>query len=327
YKWLCCIPIPAKSDSSPHAHTQALKVNHSTSRRLLLNKNVISQKAQVHVKFSNSNNHELPHHQRYSKSNKESSYEEIWFIGKDVPRDSAIDRMDSDMVLETLLKDNPTQTRRYAKEFLVQMRLSQMRLQDFIKVTNPFDVVCEEENLLENERPVLERTADVAPVGESASKKGKNVEGSSSGTVAAKESASKAAVAGRLSSVQAAGKKDGVSKKPVSKKGYLESSKTTISLSFASTQSHPLVSLRSGSPPSLMAKHIPSIIIAPVEDSVENPRQDRFYASMSMDPSVAKNIYHPEWELTNDFIMTKGPLSRIFIDHLATLDPFEVGAL
>ncbi|GKF35085.1 hypothetical protein Tco_0108285, partial [Tanacetum coccineum] len=77
YKWLCCIPIPAKSDSSPHAHTQALKVNHSTSRRLLLNKNVISQKAQVHVKFSNSNNHELPHHQRYSKSNKESSYEEI----------------------------------------------------------------------------------------------------------------------------------------------------------------------------------------------------------------------------------------------------------
>ncbi|GJW02816.1 hypothetical protein Tco_1561672 [Tanacetum coccineum] len=67
----------AKSDASPHAHTQALKVNHSTSRLLLLNKNVISQKAQVHVKFSNSDNHELLHHQRYLKSIKESSSMEL----------------------------------------------------------------------------------------------------------------------------------------------------------------------------------------------------------------------------------------------------------
>ncbi|GKC56353.1 hypothetical protein Tco_1083951 [Tanacetum coccineum] len=73
YKCRCCSPIPAKSDSSPHAHTQAFKVNHSTSRLSLLNKNVIGQKAQVHVKFSNSDNHKLLHHQRYSKSNKESS--------------------------------------------------------------------------------------------------------------------------------------------------------------------------------------------------------------------------------------------------------------
>ncbi|GJR56741.1 hypothetical protein Tco_1498903 [Tanacetum coccineum] len=35
------------------------------------------RKAQVHVKFSNSDNHELPHHQRSSKSNQESSSEEI----------------------------------------------------------------------------------------------------------------------------------------------------------------------------------------------------------------------------------------------------------
>ncbi|GJS94256.1 hypothetical protein Tco_0801224 [Tanacetum coccineum] len=77
YKRQCCSPIPAKSDSSPHAHTQSLKVNHSTSRWLLLNKNVIGLKAQVHVKFSNSDNHKLPHHQRSSKSNKESSSEEI----------------------------------------------------------------------------------------------------------------------------------------------------------------------------------------------------------------------------------------------------------
>ncbi|GKC72352.1 hypothetical protein Tco_1118235 [Tanacetum coccineum] len=35
------------------------------------------QKAQVHVKFSNSDNHELLHHQRYSKSKKEVFSREI----------------------------------------------------------------------------------------------------------------------------------------------------------------------------------------------------------------------------------------------------------
>nr|GFA37689.1 hypothetical protein [Tanacetum cinerariifolium] len=69
--------ILAKSDSLSHAHDQALKVNHSTSRLLLLNKNVIGQKAQVHVKFSNSDNYELLHHERYSKLNKESSSGEL----------------------------------------------------------------------------------------------------------------------------------------------------------------------------------------------------------------------------------------------------------
>ncbi|GJZ24228.1 hypothetical protein Tco_0561687 [Tanacetum coccineum] len=77
YKRWCCSLIPAKSDSLPHAHTQDLKVKHSASRLMLLNKNVISQKAQVHVKFSNSDNHELLHHQRYSKSNKEIFSKEI----------------------------------------------------------------------------------------------------------------------------------------------------------------------------------------------------------------------------------------------------------
>ncbi|GKC70773.1 hypothetical protein Tco_1116656, partial [Tanacetum coccineum] len=51
--------------------------------------------------------------------------------------------------------------------------------------------------------------------------------------------------------------------------------------------------------------------------------EDRFYASISMDPSIAKDIYHPDWELTNDFIMDKGPLCRDFIDHLATLGMFS----
>ncbi|GKA43214.1 hypothetical protein Tco_0735938, partial [Tanacetum coccineum] len=37
YKCRCCSPILAKSDSSPHAHTQAFEVNHSASRLLILN--------------------------------------------------------------------------------------------------------------------------------------------------------------------------------------------------------------------------------------------------------------------------------------------------
>ncbi|GJU74042.1 retrovirus-related pol polyprotein from transposon TNT 1-94 [Tanacetum coccineum] len=37
YKRRCCSPIPAKSDSLPHTHTQAFKVNHSASRLLILN--------------------------------------------------------------------------------------------------------------------------------------------------------------------------------------------------------------------------------------------------------------------------------------------------
>ncbi|GJY49498.1 hypothetical protein Tco_0439454 [Tanacetum coccineum] len=37
YKRRCCNLVPAKSDSLPHAHTQAFKVNHSTSRLLILN--------------------------------------------------------------------------------------------------------------------------------------------------------------------------------------------------------------------------------------------------------------------------------------------------
>ncbi|GJW39656.1 hypothetical protein Tco_0065501 [Tanacetum coccineum] len=87
-----------------------------------------------------------------------------WFTGKDFPRDSTVDGIDGDIVLESLLNDNPTQIRRYAKAFLILIGLSrlwypptpQMRLQNFIKVANPFDVVCGEEKLLENEKPIQE---------------------------------------------------------------------------------------------------------------------------------------------------------------------------
>ncbi|GJS75188.1 reverse transcriptase domain-containing protein [Tanacetum coccineum] len=43
YKRRCCSPIPAKSDSLPHAHTQAFKVNHSASRLLILNFFIIKE--------------------------------------------------------------------------------------------------------------------------------------------------------------------------------------------------------------------------------------------------------------------------------------------
>ncbi|GJU37108.1 hypothetical protein Tco_1185462 [Tanacetum coccineum] len=59
-----------------HYHMLILKLQKSYVQ-LQCNKDVISQKAQVHVKFSNSDNHELPYHQRFSKSNQESSSKEI----------------------------------------------------------------------------------------------------------------------------------------------------------------------------------------------------------------------------------------------------------
>ncbi|GKC31547.1 hypothetical protein Tco_1038841, partial [Tanacetum coccineum] len=59
-----------------HYHVLVLKLQKSYIQ-LKCNKNVIGQKAQVHVKIGNSDNHELPHHQRSSKSNQESSSGEI----------------------------------------------------------------------------------------------------------------------------------------------------------------------------------------------------------------------------------------------------------
>ncbi|GKF44374.1 hypothetical protein Tco_0130926 [Tanacetum coccineum] len=49
-----------------------------------------------------------------------------WFTGKDFPRDSSVDPVDGDMILETLLKNNPTRIRRYPEEFLVLLGLSRM---------------------------------------------------------------------------------------------------------------------------------------------------------------------------------------------------------
>ncbi|GJZ30806.1 hypothetical protein Tco_0575853 [Tanacetum coccineum] len=302
-----------------------------------------------------------------------------WFSGKEFLRDSIVDGIDEDMVLETLLNDYPTRIRKYPKEFLILLRLSrmwyapaarplfydddgeEMRLQDFIKVPNPFYVVCAEKKLAENERLILEQTVDVvtlpsdhvvklalvplnqmipavalpppanvkkmslalALVEDFALKNGKSAGESSSDAVVAGDSASKAddVLSARL---VGKGKRPSAPRKPLSKKAYLKGSfKTSVSLSSASTHSEPLVSAHPGPQPSPVSHHIPGIIFDPVEDSAETPREDRFYAFMSVDPSLAKDIYHLDWELTNDFIMDKGPLCRRFIDHLATPGQFS----
>ncbi|GKB13216.1 hypothetical protein Tco_0847139 [Tanacetum coccineum] len=63
--------------SQIHYHVESYSSFTKSFIQLKCNKIVISQKAQVHVKFSNSDNHELPHHQRSSKSNQELSSKEI----------------------------------------------------------------------------------------------------------------------------------------------------------------------------------------------------------------------------------------------------------
>nr|GEV19586.1 hypothetical protein [Tanacetum cinerariifolium] len=82
-------------------------------------------------------------------------------IRGDVPRDSLIDGFGGDMTLEPRLNDNHTQIRNYPGEFLVLIRLSYMWIQNFVKVSNPFDVTCGEEKPREDETPLLERTMDV----------------------------------------------------------------------------------------------------------------------------------------------------------------------
>ncbi|GKE66640.1 hypothetical protein Tco_1520801, partial [Tanacetum coccineum] len=83
-------------------------------------------------------------------------------------------------------------------------------------------------------------------------------------------------------------------------------SKASASQSSASTRSGPLISSRLGPRSEPITQHISGIVFDPVQDSADTPREDRFYASISVDPSVAKDIYHPDWDLTNDFIMDKG---------------------
>ncbi|GKB62962.1 hypothetical protein Tco_0919148 [Tanacetum coccineum] len=231
------------------------------------------------------------------------------------------------------------------------------RTLSYLLVPNPFDVVCVEKKLSENEKPIHEQTADVvtssfdqivslghvlldqvfptaalppptnvrkrtpmqAPAGESASKKGNSmglfddpppITASKAGEFIPSIST---ATPKRLF-VQS--KKSSAPRKPFVQER--RSSKTSTSLSSTSTHSESLVSARPEPQSEPMCHHILRIIYDPMKDFAETPREDRFDASISVDPSIAKDIYHPDWELTNDFIMDKGLLCHSFIDHLAT---------
>nr|GEX23206.1 putative transposase (putative), gypsy type [Tanacetum cinerariifolium] len=72
------------------------------------------------------------------------------------------------------------------------------------------------------------------------------------------------------------------------------SSKTSALLSSASTHSKPLVSARPGPRFAHVSHHIPGIVFDPVQDFADTPCEDRFYASISVDPFVAKDIYHQD---------------------------------
>ncbi|GJY79587.1 hypothetical protein Tco_0485388 [Tanacetum coccineum] len=62
------------------------------------------------------------------------------------------------------------------------------------------------------------------------------------------------------------------------------SSMTLTTLSSTLTHSKSLISTRHGPRSTLVSHHISEIVFDPVEDSEETPCEDRFYASMSMDP-------------------------------------------
>nr|GEX86271.1 hypothetical protein [Tanacetum cinerariifolium] len=123
---------------------------------------------------------------------------------------------------------------------------------------------------------VRKRTYIQALAGESASKKRKCIGGSSSGAAATRESASKA--------------DDALSTQ-------IGSSKTLTSLSFASTHSEPLVFARPGPRSEPVSHHISKIVFDLVKAFSKTLHEDRFYASMSVDPSFPKYIYHLDWEL------------------------------
>ncbi|GJW99032.1 hypothetical protein Tco_0180840, partial [Tanacetum coccineum] len=224
------------------------------------------------------------------------------------PQDSAVDGVNGDMILETLLNE-------------ILLGLEEMNLQNFIKVPILFDVVCAEKKLAENERPILEQTADVVtppsdhimnlspvPLNQvvrlmlfllplmlgrglrrrllpesllpKIGKAGEFVGGISS-----------AAPKGLV----VKGKKPATPRKPLLKKGKLvicppksvmgESAKGSSKTS-GSTHSEPLVSARPGPRSAPVAHHISGIIFDLVEDSAETPREDQFYSSMSEDPFI-----------------------------------------
>nr|GEX81608.1 hypothetical protein [Tanacetum cinerariifolium] len=240
-----------------------------------------------------------------------------------------------------------------------------VRLQNFIKVVNPFDVVCGGEKLLENKRPILKKTTDVVtphsdeivnlgpvpllPLFLLRLILGRERRETPSPLLLDDPPPATAPKAREFVFVVSTapqkrlyvqGKKSMVYKKPISKKSQLvlklpksivgecaigssykatdymrslevgskqlvfkgslggkrtdQSSNTLTFLSSASTHSEPLVSARPRPRSTHVSDHISRILFDPV------------YTSMGVDPSMAKDINHPDWELTNDFIINNG---------------------
>nr|GEV95291.1 hypothetical protein [Tanacetum cinerariifolium] len=204
------------------------------------------------------------------------------YVMEGIPQDSSIDAIDEDMFLETLLDDNPTRIRRYPEEFLVLVGLSRMWCAP-------------------SARPSFTMMMMMMRI---ASKAGEFVPGITSD------------ISKRLT---AKGKKPGALRKPLSKNGQLaifpskyvvgesavgSSQEAANDLCSSEAGSQPLVSMGSSKTSASLSS------ASTLEDSAETPHGDRFYASMSVNPSVAEDIYHSEWESTNYFILDKGPLCR-----------------
>ncbi|GJU25793.1 hypothetical protein Tco_1164414 [Tanacetum coccineum] len=193
-----------------------------------------------------------------------------WFDGKDFPRDYSVDGFDSDMTLETLLNDNPTRIRRHPKEFLILIGFSRMWHTPKARPVFYDEETKQgrEEKLEENERPLIERTADVVTGGRSGvskkpvTKKGHLVIKSPSSIPLESAIGSSHKATDDLASSEAGSGQLVVSK---------ETAKATTSLSSTSTRSQPLLSVCSVSPSLPKSRNIMGIIISPVEDSAETP--------------------------------------------------------
>ncbi|GJZ30783.1 hypothetical protein Tco_0575830 [Tanacetum coccineum] len=212
-----------------------------------------------------------------------SSISMRWFNGGEFPRDSLVDGFDVDMTLETLLNVNPTRIRKYPEEFLVLIGLSHMDGLGSWKAPMPVSFIVSPLCFA-----VATKAEEFIPVVTSCPTK-------------------------RFKSSLNSGR-SGVSKKPVGYKvgsGHLVTSTKLIRTAtyLAYTHSQLLVPTHSSPLPSSISRHILGIIPALVEDSTKTHRQDNYFASICVDPFMAKDIYQLDWELTNDFI--KGTIARL----------------
>ncbi|GKE17674.1 hypothetical protein Tco_1425251 [Tanacetum coccineum] len=236
-----------------------------------------------------------------------------WFTGKDFPWDSLVDPVDGDMILETLLNDKSKDIQR------------KMNLQNFINVPNPFDVVCPEKKLAANERPMLEQTTDVVTQPSDVVVNLDVVPLNQAPSVASAPSNTRKRsprVDDSLVPVSSNLPPADISKPGEFVHGTISGAPKSLLLGSLwlglLRKPRTMLDLNNLSPREILRFLLPTHLHLRELDSAETRCKDRFYASMSVDPSVAKDIYRSDSELTNDFIMDKGPMCHSFVDHLAT---------